>query len=37
MPLTMGEKIKAHAESKGESINRFVNKAIDKAIKELKG
>ena len=25
-------KIKAHAESKGESLNQFVNKAIDQRI-----
>lgn len=27
-------KIKAYADSKGESINGFVNKAIDKAMEE---
>ncbi|MGM9682020.1 MAG: Arc family DNA-binding protein [Eubacteriales bacterium] len=26
------EKIKAHAESKGESVNSFINRAIDEAI-----
>ena len=28
------DKIKAYADSKGESINGFVNKAIDKAMEE---
>ena len=27
------EKIKAHAEGRGESVNAFINRAIDEAIK----
>lgn len=34
MPKGKKAKIKAYADSKGESINGFVNKAIDKAMKE---
>lgn len=33
MPKGMKEKIKAHAEGKGESVNGFINRAIDEAIK----
>ena len=34
LKVTKGKKdeIKAHAESKGESLNRFVNRAIDETI-----
>ena len=32
MPKGMKEKIKAHAEGKGESVNGFINRAIDEAI-----
>lgn len=32
MPKGKKEKIKAYAESKGESINGFVNRAIDEAM-----
>ncbi len=32
LPKGKKEKIKEHAESKGESINAFVNRAIDMAI-----
>jgi predicted HicB family RNase H-like nuclease len=32
VPKGKKDKIKAYAESKGESINRFVNKAIDEAM-----
>lgn len=32
VPKGKKEKIKAYADSKGESINGFVNKAIDKAM-----
>ena len=31
------ETIKAHAESKGESINAFVNRAIDETIERANG
>lgn len=31
------EKIKAHAQSKGESLNSFVNRAIDETIERDKG
>lgn len=34
MPKGKKAKIKAYADSKGESINGFVNKAIDKAMEE---
>lgn len=34
MPKGKKAKIKAYADSKGESINGFVNKAIDKAMDE---
>lgn len=32
MPKGKKEQIKAHAESQGESLNGFVNRAIDEAI-----
>lgn len=32
MPKGKKETIKAHAESKGESLNGFVNRAIDETI-----
>lgn len=35
VPKGKKAKIKAYADSKGESINSFVNKAIDKAMDEL--
>ena len=34
VPKGKKEKIREHAQSKGESINSFVNKAIDKAMDE---
>lgn len=34
VPKGKKAKIKAYADSKGESINGFVNKAIDKAMEE---
>ena len=34
MPKGKKAKIKAYADSKGESINGFVNRAIDKAMEE---
>lgn len=34
VPKGKKAKIKAYADSKGESINGFVNKAIDKAMAE---
>ncbi len=34
VPKGKKDKIKAYADSKGESINGFVNKAIDKAMEE---
>ena len=34
VPKGKKEKIKSYADSKGESINGFVNKAIDKAMEE---
>ncbi|MCM1543798.1 MAG: Arc family DNA-binding protein [Ruminococcus sp.] len=33
MPKGKKDEIKAHAESKGESLNGFVNRAIDETIK----
>lgn len=32
MPKGKKEKIKAHAESHGKSVNGFINRAIDEAI-----
>lgn len=32
MPKGKKDKIKAHADSKGESVNAFINRAIDEAI-----
>lgn len=32
MPKGKKEQIKAHAETKGESLNGFVNRAIDEAM-----
>ena len=34
VPKGKKEKIKAYAESKGESLNRFVNRAIDEAMEK---
>ncbi|MDE6752847.1 MAG: hypothetical protein K2J59_08775 [Eubacterium sp.] len=34
VPKGKKDKIKSYADSKGESINGFVNKAIDKAMEE---
>ncbi len=34
VPKGKKAKIKAYADSKGESVNGFVNKAIDKAMEE---
>ena len=34
VPKGKNAKIKAYADSKGDSINGFVNKAIDKAMEE---
>ena len=34
MPKGKKAEIKAHAESQGESVNAFVNRAIDEAIKK---
>lgn len=33
MPKGRKEEIKAHAESKGESVNGFINRAIDETIR----
>ena len=33
MPKGKKAEIKAHAESQGESVNAFVNRAIDEAVK----
>ena len=33
MPKGKKDKIKVHAESKGESLNGFINRAIDETIK----
>lgn len=32
MPKGRKEEIKAHAESKGESVNAFINRAIDETL-----
>ncbi len=32
LPRGMKDTIKAHAESQGESLNAFINRAIDEAI-----
>lgn len=32
MPADRRDTIKAHADSKGESVNAFINRAIDEAI-----
>lgn len=32
MPKGRKEEIKAHAESKGESVNGFINRAIDETL-----
>ena len=38
MPKGKKEIVKAHAESRGESVNAFINRAIDEAIeRETKG
>lgn len=34
VPKGKKEKIKEYAESKGESVNGFINRAIDKAMEE---
>ena len=36
MPKGRKEEIKAHAESKGESVNGFINRAIDETIERDK-
>lgn len=36
MPKGKLDKIKAHAESKGESLNGFINRAIDEAMEHDK-
>jgi len=36
LPKRKKETIQAHAESKGESVNGFVNRAIDEAIEREK-
>lgn len=33
MPKGKKEKIKAHAEKRGESVNAFINRAIDEQMK----
>lgn len=33
MPKGKKEKIKAHADSREESVNRFINRAIDETMK----
>lgn len=33
MPKGRKEEIKAHAESKGESVNGFINRAIDETLR----
>lgn len=33
MPKGKKDKIKAHAESRGESVNSFINRAVDETIK----
>lgn len=32
MPKGKKDKIKAHAESRGESVNSFINRAVDETI-----
>lgn len=32
MPKGKKEKVKAHAESRGESVNAFINRAIDETM-----
>ena len=34
LPKGRKEELKAHAESQGESVNGFINRAIDEAMKE---
>ena len=34
MPKGKKEIVQAHAESKGESVNAFINRAIDDALKQ---
>lgn len=36
VPKGQKEKIKAHAESKGESLNAFINRAINETIEREK-
>jgi len=36
MPKGKREEIKAHAETKGESVNGFINRAIDETIERDK-
>lgn len=37
VPKGKKDKIKSHAEGKGESVNAFINRAIDEAIERDKG
>ena len=37
MPKGMKEKIKAHAEGKGESVNGFINRAIENQMEQDNG
>ena len=37
MPKGKKDKIKLHAENRGESLNGFVNRAIDEAMERDKG
>ena len=37
MPKGKKDKIKAHAEQNGESLNGFINRAIDETISNEKG
>lgn len=37
MPKGKRETIKTHAEARGESVNAFINRAIDEAIERDKG
>ncbi len=37
MPKGKKDIIKAHAESKGESVNSFINRAVDETIERDRG
>ncbi len=37
MPKGKKDKIKAHAESRGESVNAFINRAIDETMERDNG